>query len=191
MTVAGDSLDRLVEVGLISGYTREESVGYLSASRPTLTYSMYLDDAPSLANRRRFSGEMAALGGQVRETRQVGQLGTHRGVQRTRQVRVIVEFEEEAALTEALGIIRDRYLAGSRGEVPGSWVYPDVRITGTATRRTGTINAHAHVTSQGDESFVVLSSDSCPPLPGMSVTSLHLLDCWESLPGFMEREAAG
>ena len=109
MTVAGDSLDRLVEVGLISGYTREESVGYLSASRPTLTYSMYLDDGPSLANRRRFSGEMAALGGQVRETRQVGQLGTHRGVQRTRQVRVIVEFEEEAALTEALGIIRDRY----------------------------------------------------------------------------------
>ena len=110
MTVAGDRLDRLVEVGLISGYTREESVGHLSASR---------------------------------------------------------------------------------GEIPGSWVYRDVRSTGTATRRTGTINAHAHVTSQGNESFVVLSTDSCPPLPGMSVTSLHLLDCWESLLGDMEREAAG
>lgn len=188
MTVAHESLDRLVEGGVITGYTCEDSVAYLSARRPTLTYSMYVDDAASLANRDSFAREMIALGGRPRETAQVGQLGTGQGVERSRQVRVVVEFDAESELSAALDVVIDRFTKGGAGEVPGSWTYPDVRITGTLRRREGTMTALAHVSKDGPQAFVVLSTDPRSPLPGMARTTLQVLECWRAFPGFVPSE---
>lgn len=190
MSVAHESLDLLVAGGFITGYTREDSIAYLTALRPTLTYSMYVDGAASQANRRSFASHMRAIGGRTRESSQVGQLGTGRGVQRTRQVRVIVEFDDETALSAALDVVLERFMAGSPSEVTGSWVYPDVRITGSTRRRSGTMPALAHVSRAGDEALVVLSTSARPPLPGMSVSTLHVLDCWQALPGFLDPDTA-
>ena len=176
-------LDRLVASGAISGYTKEGAIDYLSADKPTLTYSMYAGGRASRANRARFIADMTRLRGRVETVSQVGHLAVAGGrIQRTNQVRVVVEFDTEDDFEEAIRLVQREYVAG-RGRLAarGSWLYPDVRVTGVRRPIAGTFRATAHHGAGIGDRFVVLTPEPAPALPGMSTSPVLLLDCWRTI----------
>lgn len=175
-------LDRLVARGAISGYTRERSVAYLEGRLPTLTYSMYAFGADSLANRAFFNADMLRIGGRVRDFPQIGHVAAEGGVWRTEQVRIVVEFEQAGDLAKAVRVVQRDYVAGAgRSAICGSWMFPDVRITGLRQNQPlpGTVPATAQSgRAPASEHVVVLEGWSAPPRRGMTIRPVLLLDCW-------------
>lgn len=176
-------LDSLVACGAITGYTREGAVDYLSAKRPTLTYSMYVGGRASRINRARFVADMTRLRGRVNMVSQVGHLAVGGGrIQRTNQVRVVVEFDRDEDFKNAIRLIQREYVAGDGREAArGSWLYPDVRVTGVSGPIAGTFKATAHHAGGIGDRFVVLTPEPAPALPGMSTSPVLLLDCWRTI----------
>jgi hypothetical protein len=176
-------LDRLVACGAITGYTREGAVDYLIAKRPTLTYSMYAGGRASRANRARFIADMTRLRGRVNIVSQVGHLAVAGGrIQRTNQVRMVVEFDHDEDFEKAIRLIQREYVAGhGREAARGSWLYPDVRVTGVRGPIAGTFQATAHHAAAIGDRFVVLTPEPAPALPGMSTSPVLLLDCWRAI----------
>lgn len=174
-------LDRLLARGAISGYTCEPPDAYLAGERPTLTYSMYASGRASRCNIARFAGTMRALGGELRYLPQVGYVCiAGGGVRQSRQVKIVVEFPDDECLETAIAVVQACFLAGGgRTPAPGSWLYPDVRVTGTGRRPVGTFEALAHHIGAATGRLVVLARAAAPPLPGMVTVPVLLLECWQ------------
>lgn len=170
-------LDRLVLSGRVTGYTVEEDTGYISARVPTLTYRMYMDGPESHLNLGAFAAAMADLGTTMRLSRVQGAVAYQGAIWRSRQLCLTVEFAGEAALGEALDIVHDRFIAAPAAE-PGSWRFPDVRVTGAEPRCTA--GAYAHRWQHGPASAVVLSLDEEPPADAARTAPVHVLRSWMS-----------
>jgi hypothetical protein len=183
------TLDRLVAAGRLSGYTLEDDSSYLDERRPTLTYRMYSEGAESLRNLGEFVAALADLGVQPRLSRVTGTVaGAAGGLRRTRQLCVTGTFRRDREVEEALALIQRRFTAGARAAVPGSWRYPDVRVTGSA--RAGTIGAWAHRWLEAGA--VVLSLSPAGPAPGGTVSRVRVLERWlDLLAPAASRQAVG
>jgi hypothetical protein len=168
-------LDHLVVSGRVTGYTVEQDTGYIGARVPTLTYRMYMDGPESHLNLGAFAAAMADLGTTMRLSRVQGAVAYQGAIWRSRQLCLTVEFAGERALGEALDIVHDRFVAAPDA-APGSWRFPDVRVTGTRPRSTA--SAFAHHWPYGRDGAVVLSLDEDPPVRGASTTPVHVLMSW-------------
>jgi hypothetical protein len=178
------ALDRLVRHRVITGYTVERDVSYLAARGPTLTYRMY-DDGPGSRHLASFTADMRRLGGEVRVAAAVGNFHdpAARGrIHRTRQATVTARFATPEALEAAVAVVRTRYRAGRAGAVPGSWRWPDVRVTGGSPRQ-GMALAVAHWASFRRGSPVTLTLGRRSPLPGLHQAAIWVLDEWRALLG--------
>jgi hypothetical protein len=169
-----DALDRLVARGRISGYTVEADTSYLDADRPTLTYRMYAGHSTSQHNLDQFCSTMTCLGAELRASRLLGTTSGAGGLQRTQQVCVFAVFADDCALGRATALVKNRFTCGPDA-VPGSWRFPDVRITGGEA--TGTIPVWAHRWG----AVVTLSFSSMSPVPGGVRAGVRVLACWTDL----------
>ncbi|MDQ6709453.1 MAG: hypothetical protein M3Z11_02735 [Candidatus Dormibacteraeota bacterium] len=176
------TFDRLAREGVITGYTLEAPPLYLEALSPTLTYSMYATDELSRRNIRAVLGDLSILGAAVTVRPVYGNVRREDGhIERSDQRRIAARFERPAQLDAAVERIQSRYMASvSAAWHPGSWLYPDVRVTGVRTDPPGTIRAVAHTMPVGRRSIVVLSLSPQPPLPRMTSFPVRLLDRWGS-----------
>jgi hypothetical protein len=176
------ALDRLVLAGLLTGYTIEEDVRHLEAAGPTLTYRMYAEGAASHLNVGAFASAMARLGAGLRMHRVVGTLGVRdaqgRHLHRSRQLCVEARFESAATVEHALGVVRSRFLARTRGAVAGSWFLPDARITGVSTPPDGAVEVVAHSWPAERGTAVCLSLSPEPPLPAADTHRIAALGDW-------------
>lgn len=170
-------LDRLVLTGRVTGYTVEEDTGYISARVPTLTYRMYMDGPESHLNLGAFAAAMADLGTTMRLSRVQGAVAYQGAIWRSRQLCLTAEFAGEAALGDALDIVHEHFVAAPAA-APGSWRFPDVRVTGAGPRCTA--GAYAHLWHHGLASVVVLSLDEEPPADGARTAPVHVLRSWVS-----------
>ncbi|MFI5168631.1 MAG: hypothetical protein ACHQQS_18655 [Thermoanaerobaculales bacterium] len=170
-------LDRLVLAGRVTGYTVEEDTGYIGARVPTLTYRMYMDGPESHLNLGAFAAAMADLGTTMRLSRVQGAVAYYGTIWRSRQLCLTVEFGGEGALGDALDIVHDRFVAAPEA-APGSWRFPDVRVTGAEPRSTAA--AFAHYWQQGHASVVVLSLNEDAPARGAVTAPVHVLRSWVS-----------
>jgi hypothetical protein len=170
-------LDQLVVSGRVTGYTVEEDTCYIGARVPTLTYRMYMDGPESHLNLGAFAAAMADLGTTMRLSRVLGAVAYQGAVWRSRQLCLTVEFAGEGALGVALDIVHDRFVAAPEA-APGSWRFPDVRVTGAQPRSTAT--AFAHRWPHGSDGAVVLSLDEDAPARGARTTPVHVLMSWVS-----------
>ena len=164
----------LVAGGCISGYTVEADTSYLAADRPTLTYRMYAGHSTSRHNLDQFCSTMAGLGAELRASRLLGTTAGAGGLLRTRQVCVCAVFGDDRALGRAAAVVKDRFTCGPDA-VPGSWRFPDVRITGGEA--TGTIPVWAHRWGAA----VTLSFSPMSPVPGGLRACVRVLACWTGL----------
>jgi hypothetical protein len=169
-----DALDRLVAAGRISGYTIEADTSYLDADRPTLTYRMYAGHSTSQHNLDQFSSTMAGLGAELRASRLLGTTASADGLLRTRQICVCAVFADDRALGRATALVKDRFTCGPEA-VPGSWRFPDVRITGGEA--IGTIPVWAHRWGAA----VTLSLSPMSPAPGGVCAGVRVLARWTDL----------
>ena len=174
MTVAA-VLDRLVAGGQLSGYTIEADPSYLAARRPTLTYRMYVRSARSRRNLAEFRRAMAGLGAELRTWPLVGTVAAPGGLVRTDQVCVSATFADDASLRRGVSLVERRFTRGGEEAAPGSWRFPDVRVSGGAPP--GTIAAWAH--RWGPAVALTLSPD--PPTPGAVVAGVRVLERWAEL----------
>jgi hypothetical protein len=170
-------LDRLVLAGRVTGYTLEEDTGYIGARVPTLTYRMYMEGRESHLNLGAFAVAMADLGTTMRLSRVQGAVAYDGSIWRSRQLCLTVEFAGEASLGDALDIVHERFVAAPAA-APGSWRFPDVRVTGAEPRCTA--GAYAHRWQRGNSSAVVLSLDEEPPAGGAQTAPVHVLRSWVS-----------
>lgn len=170
-------LDRLVLAGRVTGYTVEENTGYIGARVPTLTYRMYMDRPESHLNLGAFAAAMADLGTTMRLSRVQGAVAYQGAIWRSRQLCLTVEFAGEAALGDALDIVHDRFVAAPAA-APGSWRFPDVRVTGAEPRSTA--GAYAHRWQHGHAGAVVLSLNEDAPAGGAVTAPVHVLRSWVS-----------
>jgi hypothetical protein len=168
-------LDRLVLAGHVTGYTVEEDTGYIGSRVPTLTYRMYMDGPESHLNLGAFAAAMADLGTTMRLSRVQGAVAYHGAIWRSRQLCLTVEFAGEGDLGAALDIVNDRFVAAPEA-APGSWRFPDVRVTGAEPRSTAA--AFAHHWQHGRSGAVVLSLDEDPPAGGARTAPIHVLRSW-------------
>ncbi|HKB32746.1 MAG TPA: hypothetical protein VKF16_02675 [Candidatus Dormibacteraeota bacterium] len=168
-------LDRLVLSGRVTGYTVEEDTGYIGARVPTLTYRMYIDGPESHLNLGAFAAAMADLGTTMRLTRVQGAVAYRGAIWRSRQLCLTVEFAGEGAMGDALDIVYDRFVAAPEA-APGSWRFPDVRVTGAEPRSTAA--AFAHHWPCGRDGAVVLSLDEDAPARGARTSPVHVLRSW-------------
>jgi hypothetical protein len=170
-------LDRLVLATRVTGYTVEEDTGYISARVPTLTYRMYMDGPESHMNLGAFAAAMADLGTTMRLSRVQGAVAYQGAIWRSRQLCLTVEFAGEGALGDALDIIHDRFVAAPEA-APGSWRFPDVRVSGAEPRSTAP--AFAHLWQHGRGGAVVLTLDEDAPARGAVTAPVHVLWSWVS-----------
>ncbi len=170
-------LDQLVLAGRATGYTVEEDTGYVGALIPTLTYRMYMDGPESHLNLGAFAAAMADLGTILRLSRVQGAVAYQGAIWRSRQLCLTVEFAGETALDDALDIVHDRFVAAPQS-APGSWRFPDVRVTGAEPRSTA--RAFAHHWPRGRGGAVLLSLEPEAPAAGASTARVHVLRSWVS-----------
>ena len=181
-------LDSLARAGRITGYTLEEDSGYLSAGIPTLTYRMYADGPESQLNLGAFAAGVSRLGPRMRLSCLRGVLADGGRLLRSRQLCLTAEFAEERDLTAAACLVHSRFTAAPDA-APGSWRYPDVRMTGA--RPPGTAEAFAHHWPVDGRSAVVLTLDPQPPLDGARTFAVRILDSWVGFLGRDELAVAG
>ena len=134
-------LDRLVADRRLTGYTVEVDTSYLQATRPTLTYRMYAGCAVSVRNLDVFCAAMNGIGAELQASRLTGTTAVPDGLVRTDQVCVRAGFEDDRTLGRAVALVENRFTQRP-GAVPGSWWFPDVRISAGTPR--GTIAVWAH-----------------------------------------------
>ena len=170
------TLDRLVSAGMLSGYTLEDDSSYLDARRPTLTYRMYSEGAKSHRNLGEFVAALADLGAQLRLSPVTGTVAGA-CLRRSRQLCVTGTFRWDWQVEEAVALVERRFTAGAGAAVPGSWRYPDVRITAVAPA--GTIAAWAH--RWVEAGVVVLALSPAAPAPGGTVSRVRVLERWLDL----------
>ncbi len=179
----GTELDRLVLAGRISGHTFEEDASYVHAVRPTLTYRMYTDDPIARHNLGEFVASVAAIGGVARVTRLEGTVAQEGRLRRTRQVCVAAGFDRFDDLEQVMLLVRSRFTASGADSAPGSWRYPDVRVTGTELPPAGSIQAFAHCWPARHATAVVVTLEPSAPLPGAQSRPVHVLESWSGLLG--------
>jgi hypothetical protein len=177
--LAVPAFDRLLRDGAISGYTIEQDAGYLRPAAPTLTYRMY-QDGPGAANAGRFGIDMLALGADVRWMLAAGNLPEGPLIRRSAQVTVIASFPSGDLLEEALALVRTRYHAAGADPVPGSWRWPDVRVTGCCSPG-GMAPAVAQSGPTGEGTAVALTLAGRRLLPGLDVAPVFVLCEWVEL----------
>jgi hypothetical protein len=170
-------LDRLVASGRVTGYTVEEDTSYIGARVPTLTYRMYIDGLESHLNLRAFAAAMADLGTSMRLSRVQGAVAYKGTIWRSRQLCLTTEFAGDGGLGDALDVVHERFVAAPAA-APGSWRFPDVRVTGAQPQSTA--GAYAHRWQNGRASAVVLTLDEEPPEAGAETTRVHVLRSWVS-----------
>ena len=174
-------LDALVANGRVTGYTIEEDTRYLEARVPTLTYRMYVGDAESHLNLGAFAAAMSELGPIMRLSRVRGNLGDAGLIRRSKQLCLTAEFENDRALDDALRVVYGRFIAAPAA-APGSWRYPDVRISGAAPVETSGVFAH----HWKNDHAVVLTLEPDPPANGASTHPVRVLRSWVS---FLKRNS--
>ena len=123
---------------------------------------------------------MADLGSSIRLSRVDGVVGNAGHIIRSRQICLTAEFTWEESLVRALGVVRRRFTAAPAA-APGSWRYPDVRVTGAAT--SSTANAYAHQWPYGQASVVALTLDPASPVTGARSYPVQVLRSWLGLLG--------
>ena len=170
-------LDQLVVAGRVTGYTVEEDTGYIGALVPTLTYRMYMDGPESHLNLGAFAAAMADLGTTMRLSRVQGTVAYHGAIWRSRQLCLTVEFGGAGALGTALDIVHERFVAAPEA-APGSWRFPDVRVTGAQPPSTAA--AFAHQWRHGGARAVVLTLEEDAPAHGASTAPVQVLRSWVS-----------
>ncbi|MGI8609569.1 MAG: hypothetical protein ACR2MY_10145 [Candidatus Dormibacteria bacterium] len=181
-------LDSLVRAGRITGWGFESSVDYLGASRPTMSYRMYRGDDEQDANLGAFMREVAQDGALISVSEAQGSVGTHhgwrpppssgrarRGVWRSRQVVLTINFASEPQLCRAAALVAERFTRRQNQEhLPGSWWVPDARVSGTTTCPPGMVAARAYSRAAGDGHLVVLSTAGPAPFPQARTHDLFL-----------------
>lgn len=171
-------LDRLVASGRLTGYTVEEDTSYLCARLPTLTYRMYTEGPESHLNFGAFAAAMAGLGAAMRLWRLQGVVAEEGLIRRSPQLCVAAEFVDESGLADALHIINRRFVAAPAA-APGSWRYPDVRVSGAEPLSTAAV--YAHQWQIGRSGVVVLTLDPQPPADGARTDRVRVLPRWVGL----------
>ncbi len=170
-------LDQLVVSGRVTGYTVEEDTGYIGALVPTLTYRMYMDGPESHLNLGAFAAAMADLGTTLRLSRVQGTVAYQGAIWRSRQLCLTVEFGGAGTLGAALDIVHERFVAAPEA-APGSWRFPDVRVTGAQPLSTAA--AFAHHWPHGRAGAVVLTLDEDAPAYGARTAPVQVLRSWVS-----------
>src|SRR4029077_10574137 len=122
-------LDGLVSSGRITGYTVEEDPSYLCAHVPTLTYRMYMDGPTSHLNLGAFASAMGELAMTMKLSRVHGTVAHGSALVRSRQLCLTAEFAGEREIGAAMAVVHARFVAAPTA-APGSWRFPDVRVTG-------------------------------------------------------------
>jgi hypothetical protein len=158
--------------GRLSGYTIEADTSYLWTTLPTLTYRMYARDRVSGRNLDEFCRAMSGLGAELRAWRLLGTVARPGGLVRTEQVCVSAGFAGDLTLGRATALVRDRFTRGGPDAVPGSWRFPDVRVTGGAAP--GTMRVWAHRWGAA----VALTLSPNPPAPDGVRAPIRVLACW-------------
>jgi hypothetical protein len=168
-------LDGLVSSGRITGYTVEEDSSYLCAHIPTLTYRMYMDGPTSHLNLGAFASAMGELAMTMKLSRVHGSVA-HGGVLvRSRQLCLTAEFAGEREIGAAMAVIHARFVAAPTA-APGSWRFPDVRVTGAVPAATA--KAFAHRWGNGRATAVVLTLEPESPMEGATTVPVQVLPCW-------------
>ncbi|GAC1662200.1 MAG: hypothetical protein PVS2B1_20760 [Candidatus Dormibacteraceae bacterium] len=173
-------LDALVISGRITGYTIEEDTSYLVARVPTLTYRMYADGAESHLNLGAFAAAMAELATVMRLSRVRGTVAEAGMLRRSKQLCLTAEFASERVIGEALDVIYRRFISAPAA-APGSWRYPDVRITGAEPQDAPVVFAHQWKREREDA--VVLTLEPEAPGPGARTVRVRVLKSWVSFLG--------
>jgi len=168
-------LDHLVTSGQVTGYTVEEDTGYLGARVPTLTYRMYMDGPESHLNLGAIAAAMAELATAMRLSRVQGTVAYEGLIRRSRQLCLTSEFAHERALLAALRIVNERFIAAPAA-APGSWRYPDVRVSGAEPAGTAGVFAHRWLGNRA--SAVLLTLEREPPAEGARTHCVQVLQHW-------------
>jgi hypothetical protein len=170
------NLDALVAARRVTGYTIEEDTAYLAARRPTLTYRMYADGPDSHRNLGEFASAISRLALSMRLSRLAGVVAGVGGVRRSRQLCLTAELAGARQLDAALGLVARRFTVGPAA-APGSWRYPDVRVTGGGAPD-GAVPVFAHLYGGG---VVVLTPDDQPPVAGARTFGVGVHASWLDL----------
>ena len=168
-------LDDLVSSGRITGYTMEEDPGYLRAQVPTLTYRMYMDGPTSHLNLGAFAAAMGELAMAMKLSRVHGTVAHGGALVRSRQLCLTAEFAGEREIGAAMGVVHARFVAAPTA-APGSWRFPDVRVTGALPAATAA--AFAHHWGSGRTTAVALTLDPQPPMKGATPDPVQVLPSW-------------
>jgi hypothetical protein len=169
-------LDALVAGRRVTGYTIEEDTGYLTASRPTLTYRMYATDPQSHRNLGEFAASISQLAVTMRLSRVAGVVVQAGRLRRSRQLCLTAELASGRHLDAALCLVARRFTAAPAA-ASGSWRYPDVRVTGAGSAR-GAASAFAHRYGGG---VVVLTLGDEPPVAGARTFRVGVHPSWLEL----------
>ncbi|HEV1997236.1 MAG TPA: hypothetical protein VGR61_03780 [Candidatus Dormibacteraeota bacterium] len=181
-------LDQLVRSGRITGWGFEQSIAYLGASHPTMSYRMYRGQQDQDTNLGAFIREIAPTGALIAVSEAEGSVDSRtgwrppasgtvpvNGVWRSRQVVLTISFETEPQLWRAAEVVAEHFTRRpGPGHQPGSWWVPDARVSGTATCPPGMVPALAHSRRTGDGHFVVLSAAGPAPFTGARTHELFL-----------------
>jgi hypothetical protein len=171
-------LDALVAARAVTGYTIEEDTAYLAARRPTLTYRMYADGPESHRNLGEFAGAMSLLATTMRLSRLAGVVADAGGLRRSRQLCLTAELASGRRLDAALRLVERRFTAAPAA-APGSWRYPDVRVSGG--QPSAAAPAYAHRYDGGRFGVVVLTLLPEPPLTGADTYGVGVHASWRGL----------
>ena len=169
------ALDGLVRSGRVTGYTVEEDSSYLGAHVPTLTYRMYMDGPTSHLNLGAFACAMGELAIAMKLSRVHGTVARGGALVRSRQLCLTAEFAGEREIGAAMAVVHARFVAAPKA-APGSWRFPDVRVTGSLPAATAP--AFAHHWRNGRATAVVLTLDSESPLVGAAIDPVQVLPSW-------------
>ena len=168
-------LDDLVSSGRITGYTVEEDSSYLYALVPTLTYRMYMDGPTSHLNLGAFAAAMGELAVTMKLSRVHGTVARGGALVRSRQLCLTAEFAGEREIGAAMAVVHARFVAAPTA-APGSWRFPDVRVTGALPAATA--EAFAHHWENGRATAVALTLDPESPMKGATTDAVQVLPSW-------------
>lgn len=168
-------LDGLVRSGRVTGYTVEEDSTYLGAHVPTLTYRMYMDGPTSHLNLGAFASAMGDLAMTMKLSRVHGTVARGGALVRSRQLCLTAEFAGEREIGAAMAVVHARFVAAPAA-APGSWHFPDVRVTGAVPAATAV--AFAHHWGNGRATTVVLTLEPEAPIEGATTQAVQVLPSW-------------
>lgn len=180
-------LDDLVSSGHITGYTIEEDSSYLRARVPTLTYRMYMDGPTSHLNLGAFASAMGELATTMKLSRVHGTVARGGVLARSRQLCLTAEFRGDNEIGAAMTVVHNRFVAAPKA-APGSWRFPDVRVSGALPAATA--RAYAHHWRAGHATAVVLTLDPRSPTGGAKTRPVRVLPSWVDYLGGCEVEFA-